>query len=386
MSQVYIIKNAGIWIMDELLAFSEKVTFKIIFLRRPGTFFEDKIDILLKRGIKIYYLDSWNISLKKLSFCLIFVLRHLSCFRNKHSFVYGIKSLFYFLKLDLGIVNDSNKIHSQFATQASIVALLLKEFNKSQTSYTFTCHAYDIYVKNHWFNILSKYADKVFSISNYNIGYILKHYTIDSKKLIYSPLGVFRPSDIPKSFNTQIVKIGFLSYFVGMKGIDYLLPAVKYLIDNNKMSLILEMAGDGPMKNKMVKFVEENSLKENIIFPGLVKNERKEEFFRSLDVFILPSISRGIETDGLPVVLMEAVSYGVPIISTKVTGIPEICIDNFNGYLIEPESIETLVSAIVKFCDNKEKWSEFSMNSLEIAKKYDLVTNSKHKLEILEWS
>ena len=391
MRKYYIIKSTGVWMLDELLAFSEVVKFNLLFLRNQESFYSDKINLLERKGINIIYLKNWtNISLHKLYFSLLFIVRHLKCFFNLHSFVYGIKSFGYFLKLDLHIFQgDKIDLHCQFATQSSILGLIIKEYFKTNISYSFTCHAYDIYVRNLWFPTLVFNAKKVFTISYYNINYVIGHYNIyDKAKLFYSPLGVVSPKYFikPESFGkTNILRIGFLSYFVEMKGINYLLPAIKEL-KKLKFKFRLDIAGDGPLKKNMISYVEKNNLKENVVFHGLIKNGEKDQFFRNLDLFILPSISIGMETDGLPVVLMEAISYGLPIISTNISGIPEICINDYNGYLINQKSVEEIVNSVIKFSKNSNHWADFSKNSLEISQKYNIISNSNQKLKMLGWN
>ena len=386
MQQFYIIKSAGAWMMDELVIFAGLAKFNILFLRKQEAFYNDKIELLERKGINIIYIKNWdNLSFPKLYFCLLFLIRHIKCFLNLHSFVYGIKSIGYFLKVDLELFNDDKvDLHCQFATQSSILGLMIKEYLKTNVLYSFTYHAYDIYVKNLWFNSLSSSAEKIFSISNYNINYVFKHYKINDKsKIYYSPLGVFPPLIKRRDSTGNVLRIGFLSYFVEMKGINYLLPAIKAL--KTKISFTLNIAGDGPLKKRMISYFKKYNLTENVKFHGLIKDEKKDLFYKDLDVFILPSISNGMETDGLPVVLMEAVSYGVPIISTDISGIPEICINDYNGYLIKQKSVEEIDEALLKFSKSPDKWSEFSKNSLEISKRYDITTNSGKKLNLLGW-
>ena len=376
--------------MDELVVFAELTKFNIIFLRRQDVFYSDKIKILEDKGINVIYLNTRNIfSVSRFRFCFIFIIRHLKCFLNLHSLIYGLKSIGYFLMLDFKIFKEEKiEMHCQFATQSTIMGLMIKEYLKTNVSYSFTYHAYDIFVKNLWFTTLTTNAEKAFSISNFNIDYVIRNYKIkDKSKIHYLPLGVFTPEIAPTriSFTDRnILRLGFLSYFVEMKGINYLLPAINKL-KNSNIRFVINIAGDGPLKEDMISFVEKNSLKEYVIFHGLIKNEDKDRFYRKLDLFILPSISKGIETDGLPVVLMEAVSYGLPIISTNVSGIPEICINNYNGYLIQQKSVEEIVNAITKFYNSPSKWQEFSHNSLEISNKYNIVDNSKYKLKMLGW-
>ena len=118
-------------------------------------------------------------------------------------------------------------------------------------------------------------------------------------------------------------------------------------------------------------------------FIGKVKGKSKDEFFRSLDTFVLPSISLKNDQDGIPVVLMEAVAYGLPIISTNVSGIPEICINNYNGYLIEERNVEQIYYSILKLA--KQNNEKIIANSLKLSEQYDIDVNSKIKVLELNW-
>jgi len=373
--------------MDELLVFSQKTNFDLYFLRKQHGFYQDKIDLLKKNGVNVYYLSGWNeVSLKKIIFVLQFFIRNINCFFNKHSLVYGLKSIIFFFKTNEQIFKEQYvSIHAQFATQPSILAVMLKKyfFKKNVTVY-FTFHAYDIFAKNCWFSLLVANSKKAFSISHFNINYVCRQYKVNPTKIAYSPLGVYIPNVVSPIQPSDTLQIGFMSFFVEMKGIYYLMPAIKNLKEKGVL-FKLHIAGDGTLKDYILNFIKQNNLDQHIVYHGLVKNSEKEQFLKNLHVFILPSISKGMETDGLPVVLMEAVSYGIPIISTNVSGIPEICINDFNGYLIEQRSIDEIVSAVIKFKNNPEKWVDFSKNSLEIAQQYDIVANSINKLKMMNW-
>ena len=82
---------------------------------------------------------------------------------------------------------------------------------------------------------------------------------------------------------------------------------------------------------------------------------------------------------------MEAVAYGLPLISTNVSGIPEICINEYNGFLIEEKSVEAIFESIIKLNENTLKRKKFSENSILMSDNYDIQLNSKKKLLELEW-
>jgi len=150
---------------------------------------------------------------------------------------------------------------------------------------------------------------------------------------------------------------------VEKKGIFYLLEAIK-LLKNYNIELIL--AGDGPLKQKITQFIDKEKLTDIVTYIGKLKDCEKENFFKSLDVFVLPAITVSNDMDGIPVVLMEAISYGLPIISTNVSGIPEICKNNYNGFLIQEKNVNAIVNAITKLYNDKTLIKQFSINSLEL--------------------
>ena len=125
----------------------------------------------------------------------------------------------------------------------------------------------------------------------------------------------------------------------------------------------LILAGDGSLKNEFLEFIDLNKLDDSVRYVGKIKREEKQDFFNSLDAFVLPSIALKNDQDGIPVVLMEAIAYSLPIISTDVSGIPEICRHQYNGHLVPERDVDALVNSIIYFYDHKEKRDEYARNS-----------------------
>ncbi|GAI80889.1 unnamed protein product, partial [marine sediment metagenome] len=151
----------------------------------------------------------------------------------------------------------------------------------------------------------------------------------------------------------------------------------------NEIKLIL--AGDGPLRKDIIDYINDNDLKESIEYIGKVKGKKKEEFFKSLDVFVLPSISLPNDQDGIPVVLMEAISYGLPLISTNVSGIPEICENNCNGYIVSEKNVNALITSINKVKKDQKLRNDFRSKSLELSLQYDIEINSRNKVQMMGW-
>ncbi len=374
--------------MDELIAFSLFTRFKVVFLRMPGPFYEQRIEQLRLNKIEIIIKPfRYRFNIKKLLFSFWFALRYFHCFFSRYSLVVGLKSIGWFLILDDAHFKNNTSIHAQFATQPALLAHLISQYySQREIKYSFTFHAYDIFFDNRWFTLLANHSQKCFSISDYNINYIIKKWpSINPSKIEVARLGAFAcPVPIKLKQNNGQFRLGFISRFVEKKGIRYLLEAM------NKIALVnsnikLYMAGDGPLQKEIETFIKENSLQDTITYVGKLNDEEKPGFFAELDAVVLPAITLPNDQDGIPVVLMEAISYGLPIISTNISGIPEICIDQFNGLLIPQKNTKALVDAILTLYKNEKLAKSFSANALAIFGKYKIEDNSLAKLKSLNW-
>ena len=387
-NNIYIIKWLAPWMIDELLAFSEITTFDVIFLRKQGKFYDDTISKLRSNNINIYTKPISSNNLFKKSVIIIkFLSSNLFKFGMNYNGVLGLKSIFWFLKLDMSMFSSETKIHTQFATQGAIVSLLIKRYFKNIPEYSFTFHAHDIYFKNKWFNLLVEGSYRSFSISDYNINYINENYQ-SSDKIKLSRLGVFRDplkNDGSSNNDDGVLKLGLISWFVEKKGIIFLLEALVELKKRGINNVKLLLAGDGPLKDEFLNFIEKNNLEDTVNYIGSIKGQEKIDFFKKIDVFILPCIALKDDKDGIPVVLMEAIAASLPIISTNVSGIPEICFNDYNGLLIEQRNVKEIVDAIIFMIENKPKRDLYAKNSLVLSKDYDIVLNSKSKIRELNW-
>lgn len=387
MKKVYIIKSLAPWMIDELKVFSQQTNFDILFLRKQEDFYKEDILELQKNNTKVTFLStSYSHFFKKISVVFKFIIKNLSSFLSfDYNFVLGFKSILWFMKLDVDKFSKESNMHAQFATQASLVAILIKQFYNNKPSFSFTFHAYDIYFNNKWFNMLLNQCVKSFSISEFNINYVKKTY-LDSDKITLARLGVFS-NILDKSLykKDKVFKIGLMSWFVEKKGITFLLKSIKELKSKGYNDIELILAGDGPLKEDFLTFISQNNLADNIKYLGKIKGDQKKEFFNKIDIFVLPSISLDNDMDGIPVVLMEAIMASKPIISTNISGIPEICINEYNGYLINEKSVEEITNSIEKLINNEEILNKMSENSLELGEKYNIETNTVEKMKEINW-
>jgi glycosyltransferase involved in cell wall biosynthesis len=131
--------------------------------------------------------------------------------------------------------------------------------------------------------------------------------------------------------------------FVKKKGLDYLLRACAVLRERG-LSIHCLLVGDGPEKDRLVALAEALDLAGLVEFTGPVSNATVRELMTRADLLVAPSVYAGDgERDGIPTVLLEAMTYAIPVISTPVSGIPELVVHEQNGLLV-PERDEVALA------------------------------------------
>ncbi len=143
---------------------------------------------------------------------------------------------------------------------------------------------------------------------------------------------------------THILYLGLITK---AKGIFDLIDTIYEHKEDLKGNIVLHIGGNGETET-LKKMIGDYSLQDIVLFEGWVSGEKKVELLNNTDVFILPSY-----TEGLPISILEAMSYSLPVISTPVGGIPEVITAGENGLLVQPGDKEALYGAIINLVENK---------------------------------
>jgi glycosyltransferase involved in cell wall biosynthesis len=139
------------------------------------------------------------------------------------------------------------------------------------------------------------------------------------------------------------------------KGLDILISAAAYL-KNRVDGLSLTLVGDGPLRGELEDQAAELGISGIVRFTGAIEQEDVRNEYARADVFVLPSF-----WEGIPVVLMEAMAVGVPVVATRITGIPELINDGENGLLVPTGRSEAVAQAILKLYDDRPLVEKFIM-------------------------
>jgi glycosyltransferase involved in cell wall biosynthesis len=135
---------------------------------------------------------------------------------------------------------------------------------------------------------------------------------------------------------------------VPQKGLDILVEAVAVLARRD-VDIRLVLVGSGPLEASLRHKVRRLGLEERVRFEGAVGQDDIGRYYAGADLFCLPSFAEGV-----PVVLMEAMATGRPVIATRVAGIPELVDDGTSGLLVAPGSVEQLVTALERLASSAE--------------------------------
>jgi len=173
------------------------------------------------------------------------------------------------------------------------------------------------------------------------------------------PMGVILPENLPASEKNRKPAVLFVGRLVEWKGADTLIRSLLY-IRKQVPDVQCFIVGEGSLGVPLQRLVEDQDLTEIVRFCGKVTNEELARLYGSASVLVLPSrSSRGLVMEGLGIVLLEAMSHGVPVVGSDVGGIPDIIEDGKNGFLFPPESEEILAKKVVRILSDRDLADQF---------------------------
>lgn len=154
--------------------------------------------------------------------------------------------------------------------------------------------------------------------------------------------------------------IVFVGNLTERKGLEYLISAVKRLEKNMGVLIV----GDGPERKRLERMSEGL----NVSFAGRVLPGEVGKYMKRGRVFVLPSV--GGKGEGLPNVILEAMSLGLPVIATRIAGIPDVIEHGKTGFLVKPKDSEQIARYLNKLLKDEKLRKRMSKNCLREVKKY----------------
>ncbi len=269
-------------------------------------------------------------------------------------------------------------ILANWVVPQGFVGALVKIFNR-KVRLVVVSHGGDAALlnKNKFLKKLARYilnrSDHVVAVSTFikkkllNTGY-------QSNEIDVIPMGV----DVEKFYcdcnNSFLGKKDFDIVFVGRleekKGLQYLIKALFVLKNKYDNDTKLTIIGHGTQKELLAKLVKDLALVDRVVFTGAMEHKEIIKYLSKSRIFVAPSINLTDDIEGMPTVILEAMSVGVPLITTDAGGITDIVTDGFNGLIVEQRNPEALAIKIRDLLLDTEKQKFLSKNALEQIKKY----------------
>ncbi|GLS24482.1 glycosyltransferase [Marinibactrum halimedae] len=221
--------------------------------------------------------------------------------------------------------------------------------------FSITAHANDIF-DNSWL-LNEKVSRSAFfaTISQFNRVYLTQRGADEEKiKIIRCGIDPSKFISREKQPVNSTFLMGFLGRLVEKKGAAILLAACKQLSDQG-VDFRLEIVGGGPLQDELQAFVANNNLSDKVSFLGAMSHSEVSSWLNGLNSFVLPCVKdRRGDMDGIPVALMEAMLMGVPVISTDISGLPELVMDQQTGFVAKTESAASLAKTIERMMATDE--------------------------------
>lgn len=176
-----------------------------------------------------------------------------------------------------------------------------------------------------------------------------------------------------RKINNQILFLGE----IGKRKGCYDIPEVIHKVVKEVPDVKFVLAGSGDVE-EIKNLANKWKINSNIVFPGWIRGEEKDKLLRNSDVFFLPSYN-----EGMPMAILDAMGYGLPIISTNVGGIPKIVINGKNGYYHDAGDTDGFANSIIEILKSEKRIKKYSIASYEIVKdRYSLESHIKHLEEL----
>lgn len=247
-------------------------------------------------------------------------------------------------------------IHASFADSASDAALLATRFGGEPRTFSLAIHGpveFEDLARNRLAEKVSA-AHFTVAISDFGRSQLMTlapeerwkdihvvHCGIDPAESVWeSPRREDRTSGDP-----HIICVGRL---VQRKGQSLLIEACAALRERG-MPVTLTLVGDGPAREALEAQVRRSEVAAQVRFMGAVGHDAVLPMLRAADIFCLPSFSEGV-----PVVLMEAMAHSVPVVTTQIMGIPELVENERTGLLVAPGRVDVLVDALGRLVADPE--------------------------------
>jgi glycosyltransferase involved in cell wall biosynthesis len=227
--------------------------------------------------------------------------------------------------------------------------------------------------------ITSRYSKSILADSEIVKETLVNELKIDKKKIKTVYIGALDLDEYSSSrkriLNNKSI-VGSIGSLTDQKGYEYLIKATRIVVEQHP-EVHVHIAGEGIEKDKLSRLINHYNLKNNVELLGYRRDIPR--LLNSWDIYVQPSL-----WEGLCITVIEAMACNLPVVASKVGGIPESVQDNVNGFLVSPKDHKILADKILYLIENKEVREEMGAKSREIVEsKYNLKKTIEEVKEFL---
>ena len=261
--------------------------------------------------------------------------------------------------------SGATRIHAHFANNPALAAWIVHEL--TGIPFSFTAHGSDIHRDQSGLRQKVAASDFTVMISEYNRRFVAERCGEDLlPKMTVVHCGIdgdaFSPGEPEERSTFEILCVAALR---AVKGHKTLIDACAQLRDAG-VDFRCTLIGEGPLRETLEAQLAEKGLEDQVLLEGAKPGPVVRDRMRTADVVVLPSIqdAQG-RREGIPVTLMEAMSCETPVVSSRISGIPELVEDGRSGLLTEPGDADQLAEALLRLQGDPELRRELGVRGRE---------------------
>jgi len=280
--------------------------------------------------------------------------------------------------------DGAQHLHAHFAHVPATIAMYAARM--AGIPFSFTAHANDIFVRRGLIHEKTRRSAFTVCISEYNRRFLTSvgcapetlrvvHCGVDLKKCPHSPIRT-------RTGPFTILAVGRL---IEKKGFHVLLDAAARLRAQGRCFRCV-IVGSGPQEGVLRAQATRLALDGAVEWRGGLPQEEVVRLFGEADAFALPCVrDKQGDQDGIPVVLMEAMARGTPVVATSISGLPELIVDGVSGLLAHPNDPAALAECLVRLMDHPALAQRLAHAArLAVEREFNASTNAAALLDLIK--
>jgi glycosyltransferase involved in cell wall biosynthesis len=275
-------------------------------------------------------------------------------------------------------------LHAHFATHPAVAALIVHRL--TGIPFSFTAHGSDLHVDRTMLDVKVRASRFTVTVSDFNRDVIVHEcgdWAREKVRVVHCGVDpdVFQPQeDRNRSGPLQILCV---ASFEEVKGHRYLIEACRMLKERG-VRFACHLVGDGPRRREVEAQIRRSGLRSEVIVHGPLPRREVVGLLARADAATLPSVpTKEGKKEGIPVALMEAMACALPVVSSDLSGIPELVVDGVTGFLVEPRDVEALAGAFQRLASDPGLRARLGRAGREkVLREFDLHHNARTLTEL----